>query len=538
MITAFISSCQDKDTSNNLYKAEQLLDTTPAAADSILESMTTPSSKQDRAWYAVLKTQATYKQYKSIYSDSLILTATSYYGSHHKNYRSAMAWYTQGCVYKELNDDIAAIDAYLKAKDLFPDTLVRYYALTEQNLGLHFLNRMMLEQAKYQFLCCKINAERLNDHKILNYVSVREGLCALYERNFELSDSIFSEIISNDSFSKSQKLIATLQKAKICLYYSRDFHKALFYIDSYLESVKQVSDLGVGYSVKADIYYEIKEYDSAYYYSNESMKYDNELYTKCSNADRLTELAVLLDSPKDAVEWYNLYKILRDSINISERSQEIEKIQYAHNEELAQETLKYKQIRFMIIGSFSLLLMATLFFLLYYIFKNRERKKIVEKQQDLLRQEDEIRKSNIKVLQARVSELSVFDQEARSTLLDLYRSRLTVCRNRFSQTESFKILYSFKLGTLSNNLSKEKKETLFEEIELSYMEIISDIVAEIPDVKEKEILTIILRQLDLSINLISELFSITPIAIKQRLSRLSKRAPSDFLNLFTSHTSF
>ncbi|MBO6077395.1 MAG: hypothetical protein J6P66_01425 [Bacteroidaceae bacterium] len=70
------------------------------------------------------------------------------------------------------------------------------------------------------------------------------------------------------------------------------------------------------------------------------------------------------------------------------------------------------------------------------------------------------------------------------------------------------------------------------------MEIISDIVAEIPDVKEKEILTIILRQLDLSINLISELFSITPIAVKQRLSRLSKRAPSDFLNLFTSHTSF
>lgn len=538
MITAFISSCQDKDTSNNLYKAEQLLETNPAAADSILESMTPPSSKRDRAWYAVLKTQATYKQYKPITSDSLILTATSYYGFHHKNYRSAMAWYSQGCVYKELNDDIAAIDAYLKAKDLFPDTLVRYYALTEQNLGLHYLNRMMLEQAKYQFLCCKINAERMYDHKILNYVSARVGLCALYERNFELSDSIFSEIISNDSFSRSQKLIATLQKAKICLYYSRDFHKALFYIDSYLESVKQVSDLGVGYSVKADIYYEMKEYDSAYYYSNESMKYDNELYTKCSNADRLTELAVLLDSPEDAVEWYNLYKILRDSINISERSQEIEKIQYAHNEELAQETLKYKQIRFMIIGSFSLLLMATLFFLLYYIYKNRERKKIVEKQQYLLRQEDEIRKSNIKVLQARVSELSVFDQEARSTLLDLYRSRLTVCRNRFSQTESFKILYSFKLDTLYNNLSKEKKETLFEEIELSYMEIISDIVAEIPDVKEKEILTIILRQLDLSINQISELFSITPIAVKQRLSRLSKRAPSDFLNLFTSHTSF
>jgi hypothetical protein len=55
----------------------------------------------------------------------------------------------------------------------------------------------------------------------------------------------------------------------------------------------------------------------------------------------------------------------------------------------------------------------------------------MEKQDQLLRQEEEIRQSSIQVLQARVNELSANDQEARTALLELYKSRLNICRNRF-----------------------------------------------------------------------------------------------------------
>ena len=107
-----------------------------------------------------------------------------------------------------------------------------------------------------------------------------------------------------------------------------------------------------------------------------------------------------------------------------------------------------------------------------------------------------------------------------------------MCRNRFSKTYAFSMLLSFKLNTITTKLSKKEKDYLFEQLQLSYMESISDVVAEIPDIKEREILTIILRHQDLSIIQISNLFSLTPIAVKQRITRLSKRAPSDFLNLF------
>ena len=75
LFTSFTGSGAD------LSHAETLLETKPAAADSILTNMPMPTRQRDRAWYAVLKTQADYKQYKPITSDSLILTATDYYGT-------------------------------------------------------------------------------------------------------------------------------------------------------------------------------------------------------------------------------------------------------------------------------------------------------------------------------------------------------------------------------------------------------------------------------------------------------------------------
>ena len=527
-----VCSCRD----SRLAQAETLLETDPAAADSILTHIPELRSRRDRALYAVLKTQADYKQYKPLTTDSLILTATDYYGtsmrgSRNRRYHSALAWYTQGCVYTELKNDFAAIDAYLKAKDLFPDTLIRYYALSEQKLGNHYLNRMMLEEADLQFSCCQINAERLQDSKMSNFAYYHKGLCALYRKDFLMADKIYKEIRNNNNYSYSQRSVATMQLAKINLYYYNDYSNALNLINTYLEMIKG-RDYGLGLGVKADVFYVMAKYDSAFYYYNESMKHNSDIYTTCSNADRLSELSSIKGNADESIHWHKLYGELRDSINKIERALEIEELQFKHNEELVQEKVAHNHRRFIIIGIFTMLLLALSFFLVYSLYKSRERRKIMEKQDELLRQEEEIRKSSIKVLQARVSELSANNQEARLTLLNLYSSRLNTCRNRFSKSDAFYILLSLKLSKATTNLNKKEKEDLFEQLQLSYTETISDIVSEIPDIKGREILTIILRHLDLNISQISDLFSITPIAVKQRITRLSKRAPADFLNIF------
>lgn len=365
-----------------------------------------------------------------------------------------------------------------------------------------------------------------------NHAYFYTGQCALFSKDFIVADSIFSEIINNSTYSRSQKSVATKQLAKINLYYHENNTEALNLINRYLEMTKD-SDYGQGLSVKADVFYRMNKYDSAFRYYNESMKYYDELYTRCSNADILTELSISKGNTEKTLYYHNLYGELRDSINEIERAREIEELKFRHNEELTQETIAHKHRRFTIIGISALLLLALFFFQTYILYKSKERKRIMEKQDQLLRQEEEIRRSSIQVLQARVNELSANDQEARTALLELYKSRLNICRNRFCNTDSFNKLLSFKQNVESCNMNKKEKDELFEQLKLSYAESMTDIASEIPDIKEKEILTILLRHLDLNSSQIADLFSITVVAVKQRIARLTQRAPSDFVSLFS-----
>ena len=158
----FFTSCRDA-TYRELARIEQIMETDPAKADSLLSVIPEPAKARQRALYAILKTQLDYKNYRPVSDLDLIIDATDYYGIRKKDYHAAMAWYSLGCAYSDSNNDMAAIDAYLKAKDLFPDTLIRYYALTEQNLGKHYLNRLMLPEATEQYRLCLANATSHSD---------------------------------------------------------------------------------------------------------------------------------------------------------------------------------------------------------------------------------------------------------------------------------------------------------------------------------------------------------------------------------------
>ena len=91
-----LASCRDA-TYRELTRIEQLMETSPAQADTLLCSIPEPQSPSRKAWYAVLKTQTDYKLYQPITSDSLILTATDYFGTPYRSvsrlrrYRAAMA---------------------------------------------------------------------------------------------------------------------------------------------------------------------------------------------------------------------------------------------------------------------------------------------------------------------------------------------------------------------------------------------------------------------------------------------------------------
>ena len=174
-----VTSCQrDTAVRSALARAEAVMEENPGAARQILDSIAYPQPlpKGKGVWsprlqegmgeasfalWAMLKTQADYKCYVPLRSDSLARIATDYYGTpRRKNYHAAMAWYTLGCVYTDQSTRgqataEQAFDAYLKAKPLFPDPTNRYYALCCQNLGRCYFERTLYRDAIREYEASK-----------------------------------------------------------------------------------------------------------------------------------------------------------------------------------------------------------------------------------------------------------------------------------------------------------------------------------------------------------------------------------------------
>ena len=504
-----------------LREAELLVEIDPKAADSILASMSEPVSRGERAWYAVLKSLVDYRNEKSFTSDSLIRTATEYYGSQRKGYRAAVAWYSQGCVYSRMKKDLGAIHAFIKAKDLFPDTLVRYYALTEFELGKRYENRKMFNLAMEQLMCSRINADRLQDSVTSYWANVNLFNCAFKLGQKHLSDSIFYTIVTkNERYVHEYQLDDPLYEGTGTRHFFIGDKKDDFTLSG-----------EAGYAYKASFYFSKENYDSAYCYYMKSMDNNTYLYGRQILANYLTRVSILMNNQDEAIYWHDYYARLCDSISIVEKTdaKDISDLQIIHSQELTEERMQNRHKRFMILGISSLLLLVALTFLTYALFKNREKKRIIRRQKELLNMEQEIRQGSIAILETQVREQSQTNPQARTALLSLYAHRLRTGSDYFRKTTEYKSLLSAASGA---SLDAEEKTAVMAALEQSFGDSIVDMQTEYPGLDKEESLTLILSSLGFKNELIAELFgNVTAEAIRKRKYRFGKSNP-DFFELF------
>lgn len=100
-----------------LEQAEAVMFDRPDSALRILQAMPMPTDKEQHALWCLLVTQAEYKQYLPIPSDSLIRIAYDYYKPTDDARRKAMAALYMGGVNYELKNIEEAMTYYLEAKD-------------------------------------------------------------------------------------------------------------------------------------------------------------------------------------------------------------------------------------------------------------------------------------------------------------------------------------------------------------------------------------------------------------------------------------
>lgn len=527
-LSALLISCKDRETYRYLQDVEQVLETDVAAADSMLRCVQLSDNKRNRAYYAILKTQTQYKSNIVAQDDSLILTAVNYYANRYggkKDYHAAMAWYSLGCVYTDMGNDVQAINAYLKAKAQFPDTLVRYYALAEQNLGEHYLNQMMFDLSLSNLKGSLKNSFRLHDNVLTSNVRYLIALNSLHQANYKLADSLFSILLNDPLASSLRSRQCYMNLAKIYLNGYHNYSQSMKYIDRYLYELKDSFEMGVGYSVKADIFFEMQEYDSAYHYYRKSMDCQYELYTVCDNSGQLAVLSVMKGNTQEALEYMQLHDDLIDTIYEMRKDVAIEDVIRNHVIMLKETQTRYKNKRYIIINLFVLAFLAMAYLLLVSVRQNRTAR--IE-----IRRRDEERKNSIEVMKAHMLDSPQVDKKlSRESILGMYKERLEKGKEAFSVTPAYSILSSKHLAN-NYSFSIDEKNSIVNQISESFIDTILDMNIEIENLAREDIIICILSCIGYNIKFISAFINISESGVRKRKIRLIEKTDKDYIDLF------
>ena len=501
---------------DNPREALALLDSFLVSRDIVISEKIIPS---EAALYALLRTQAEYKCYITAETDSLIRIATDYYGTpRRKNYHAALAWYTLGCVYSDWQDDAAAVEAYLTAKPLFPDTLNRYYILCNQNLGIHYLNRRMYRHSIAALKACRNGAERIGDSATVAFADYHSALNHLYRQEYASAQMLLERVQANPKASALAQNTVWLQLAKIALYYNKDCTRARYYLHLNEAGEADSTNLGANYSLRGDICCELQQPDSAYYWYRRSLTCRSELFTECWNYHQLAELAPRLGLTDSVPAYVRRYTLLADSVRFVERQSEISDA-YSHQQvEESRRDLTRRSIR-ILLTVIAFLLLAALLAGIAFLLRDRQRKT------QFLRLQEELQ-------QNRRESLNIPEEDQ----AELRRRKLDICCRMFRQTPSARLLLGRSATTNAPSFTAAERSQILSDLTTSFVDIMLDVKNEVPQISDQELLLCAFSALRCSSQAVAECLILSPTTLRTRKFRLKEKLPEALFDLFFEET--
>ena len=373
LLTGAVSCGGPRAERERLRRAEALMESDARVACALLDSVDVSAlGGRDRADHAWLSVQADYKNYVPLTTDSLALVATAYYGTpRHRSYPAAMAWYTLGCCYTELNDDPAAISAYLKAKECFPDTTIRYFALAERDLGELYLKRIMCAEAASELRCSRQHLVALADSTTLAYVDYRLALSHLYLQHYALADSLLVAAAANPHAHAALRRDVLFQRAKIAYAEGRNQEARQLLINKVSLTPDAVA-LHATYSLYADILYDEQQYDSAYQCYQQSVRGWLEPATLALSYGRLAELAAITGRTDSVRHYQQLHDMWTDSVYMTKNQQDINAVVAAHVVAMNELQGKAEKERTVLLSLVALLVLLLVLFLAIRRYRARK----------------------------------------------------------------------------------------------------------------------------------------------------------------------
>ncbi len=390
-----LNSCTRQHNHNILLvQADSLMEEYPDSALRILESVEPQQLKvqADKAYYALLLTQARDKNYIVQTDDSLIRIAIKHYDSAENIPMQAKAYYYKGCIYRDANRCGDAIKEFLTAIPLAQKTEnQRLLGLIYNNAGYLYYLQDLLEEADSIYQLAEKLAIQRNDTSLwaeaLSFqgkINIERGI-PYYPKAEEKLLKAF-EMTNAPSYKRVQAGIAA---ALSSLYNSMEFNKkAIQYAQLNISLRSDTAQRYRAFLLLGDAYFKAGQYDSATIYINKSLL-STGYGTKASAYMRLAEIAKAqgdLDRSLALAEKHSLYL---DSLHLSKQSNDILIAEKKVVKQQYSNTIERQNSKLHIVITVSILLVCIAGVIYVKLKSNQRKTRTIEQKQALLEKEQQ-----------------------------------------------------------------------------------------------------------------------------------------------------
>lgn len=526
----------------SLLQIEQLMHERPDSAWKILQHMPPISQvrKEEQALHALLFTQAQYKNYIPVKSDSLLQIAEAYYRTSSDSLHKAWTLFYLAQYYRDSDEKEKALSYFQQANIASRNIENNQFKFL---LNLHWANLLSDEDAENKGI---EKYQTANKYAILLKDTLKQidlferwGWCYLLNGKYNQADSLFKEAMSLSMKTEIKFLEKNLlAQLATTAYLKKEYFLALNLINRSISLEKDSTELYPLWANKANIFLSMNQYDSVRTYLQKDIR-NSTLYQKAGKQKIWYQYEEKMNNLPKALEYSKRYAELLDTIYQKELSSKIIELQHKYDYSLIQsenKLLKIKRQRLYI--SLTAICMAVLTVAVIFFYKRREEKRKLAEQ---MRSKDDLMKEMRLQLQEKTIDLHAAQEKIieKETALDKELSQREKMRSEYSSKEAAmrkeilrhseiirkmeqlnKMSQQDKIQSRSVVLSDEEQDNLAEVINICYNNFTDWLWKKFPTLTKADISLCCLIKIGISNSNMLYLLDTSKVALKKRKNRL------------------
>lgn len=461
ILTVLLVACNGKtDYNTQLARADSLMASQPDSALHMLENMPADSlrTEADRAYHALLLTQARDKNYIVQTDDSLIQVAVRYYDAHEIAPLQARAYYYWGSFYRDKNNYSQALDKYDIALSHINDRPenAELKASLYSNLGYLYYTQGLNCEADSIYQQAELLAKSQKDTASLCYALSQRGMISLEQgkKYYPKAEQQILQALSIGKVSSDSTILVPIYHSLSVLYNLMPKPgQALQYARLNYACLKDTLHCYRTFLLLGNAYFLNDQYDSADIFLQKIFKAERYYDTKADACMRLSEMAQKKGDMETCILLERKRTMYQDSARLNQQGHDILNSLIAHERD-NNNTISKQNTRTIYIIS-AIFIAISIFYIFYFGIKHLQHKAEKKEWEEKLQAE---------IAQVKLRKQELAEKERENATLQEKISLLSM-KKQVHREEEYKTstLYT-KVSRIAKDLQKvETEEKLNEE---------------------------------------------------------------------------